>query len=349
MCLPETPQPIQTQSLRAFWITLILLNAGLVIGGSVGADRLGVSAGLAVPIVAAFFLHISMYLVAVFPEARARLEARLPTKVLAGCLVAVSVVPYLVYSLPTGVFSVESLARLLAFCIAAAYLFVWFPPRGHRFQWQDIVVLLLLAYPMVGGVSDMFQEIYRSPGGNVPEDVYVLGKVMLIPLGAIIYLSLRRLEGVNFQLRISARDFEVGVKNYLLFLPIGIPLTLGIGFAKWAPYEFDSWSDPLAVLARIVGLYAAVSLAEELYFRGILQNLLSATWGGPRWGQFTASVLFGVAHISSRGFPNWRYALAAAFAGWFYGRAYNADRSVVAAAVTHTLVAGTHAFIFPPV
>ncbi|MCY4584487.1 MAG: CPBP family intramembrane metalloprotease [Bryobacterales bacterium] len=347
--MPETPQPLETKSLRAFWITFFLLNVGLVIGGSVGADRLEVSAGIAVPIVTAFLLQFSVYLVAVFPEARARLETLLSTKELAGCLVAVSVVPYLVYSLPTGVFSVESLVKLLAFCIAAVYLFVWFPPKGHRFQWQDVVVLLLLAYPMVGGASDMFQKIYRSPGGNVPEDVYALGKVMLIPLGAIIYLSLRRLEGANFQLRISARDFEVGVKNYLLFLPIGIPLTLGIGFAQWAPYESDSWSDPLAVLARIVGLYAVVSLAEELYFRGILQNLLSATWVGPRWGQFTASVLFGMAHISSRGFPNWRYALAAAFAGWFYGRAYNADRSVVAAAVTHTLVAGTHAFIFPPV
>ena len=347
--MPAAPQPLETKSLRAFWVTLILLNAGLVIGGSVGADRLDVSSGLAVPIVTAFLLQFSVYLVAVFPEARARVVARLSTKALAGCLVAVSVVPYLVYSLPTGVFSVESLVTLLAFCIAAAYLFVWVPPKGHRFQWQDVVVLLLLAYPMVGGASDMFQEIYRSPGGNVPEDVYALGKVMLIPLGAMIYLSLRRLEGANFQLRISARDFEVGVKNYLLFLPIGIPLTLGIGFAQWAPYEFDSWSDPLAVLARIAGLHAAVSLAEELYFRGILQNLLSATWGRPRWAQFTASVLFGLAHISSRGFPNWRYALAAAFAGWFYGRAYNADRSVVAAAVTHTLVAGTHAFLFPPV
>ena len=318
-------------------------------GGSAGADRLDVSAALAVPIVAAFLLQISVYLVAVFPEARARLEARMSTKALAGCLVAASVVPYLVYSLPTGVFSVESLLRLLAFCVAAAYLFVWFPPKGHRFQWQDVVVLLLLAYPMVGGASQMFQQIYRSPGGNVPADVYALGKVMLIPLGAMIYLSLRRLEGANFQLRISARELAVGVKNYLLFLPIGIPLTLGIGFAQWAPYEFDSWTDPLAVLARIAGLYAAVALAEELYFRGILQNLLSATWGRPRWAQFTASVLFGLAHISSRGFPNWRYALAAAFAGWFYGRAYHADRSVVAAAVTHTLVAGTHAFLFPPV
>ena len=250
-------------------MTLILLNAGLVIGGSVGADRLDVSSGLAVPIVTAFLLQFSVYLVAVFPEARARLEARLSTKVLAGGLVAVSVAPYLVYSLPTrrlfgGV--IGEAARFLQ--LRQPTLFVWFPPKGHRFQWQDIVVLLLLAYPMVSGASYMFQQIYRSPGGNVPEDVYVLGKMMLIPLGAIIYLSLRRLEGANFQLRISARDFEVGVKNYLLFLPIGIPLTLGIGFAKWAPYEFDAWTDPLAVLARIVGLYAAVSLAGGTVFSG---------------------------------------------------------------------------------
>ena len=195
----------------------------------------------------------------------------------------------------------------------------------------------------------MFRGIYRPPDGNVPDDVYALGKIMLIPLGAMTYLSLRRLEGTNFQLAISSRDFMVGLKNYLLFLPIGIPLTVSIGYAAWGPYSFDSWTDLLTVLSRTAGLYAAVALSEELYFRGIIQNLLAATWGRPGWAQLAASLLFGLAHIASRGFPNWRYACAAALAGWFYGRAYRADRSVVAAALTHTLVVVTQLLLFPPV
>jgi len=347
--LPETPLQPETKTLRLFWITLILLSAGLLIAGVIGADHLGVSAGLAVPIVAAFLLQVSVYLVAVFPEARGRLEARLSANALAASVVTASLVPYLVYSLPTGVFTVESALTLFAFCGITAYVFVWFPPSGHRLLWQDVGVLTLLAYPMIGGVSDMLRQIYRPPGGNVPGDVYALGKIMLIPFGAMIYLSLRRLEGTNFQLAISFRDFTVGLKNYLLFLPIGIPFTLGIGYAAWGPYTFDSWLDPLSVLGHAAGLYAAVALSEELYFRGILQNLLSATWGRPGWAQLVASLLFGLAHIASRGFPNWRYALAAALAGWFYGRAYRANRSVVAAAVTHTLVVVTQLLLFPSV
>ena len=74
--------------------------------------------------------------------------------------------------------------------------------------------------------------------------------------------------------------------------------------------------------------------------------MLSASLGRPWLAQLLAAVLFGLAHIT-RGFPNWRYVIVAGVAGWFYGRAYRRNQSVVAAAVTHTLVAVTHAFLFP--
>ncbi len=38
------------------------------------------------------------------------------------------------------------------------------------------------------------------------------------------------------------------------------------------------------------------------------------------------------------GFPNWRYVIMAAIAGWFYGSAWHARRSLMAAAVTHASV-----------
>ena len=237
---------------------------------------------------------------------------------------------------------------LSAFSGAVAFVYVLAPPRKHRLAWQDGLVLALLAYPMVSGLSDMFKQIYQHPGGNIPGDVHGLGKIMLIPLGAMVFLSLRRLQGTNYQLAISGADFSVGVKNFLLFLPVGIPLSLGIGFAEWNPRVFDSWTVPVEMAGGALGLYAAVALSEELYFRGVIQNLLSASLGRPWLAQLLAAVLFGLAHIS-RGFPNWRYAIVAGVAGWFYGRAYSREQSVVAAAVTHTLVAVTHAFLFPRV
>lgn len=347
--MADGAHPSRKQSPRPFWLTLILLNAGLIIAAFIAADRLDVPARLAVPVAAAFLVQISACLIPLFPAVRSLLEDLFSPASLASLLVATALVPYLIYSLPSGVFSLKSFATLLAFSSAVAFVYVLAPPREHRLTWQDVTVLVLLAYPMVSGLSDMFREIYPTPGGNIPGDVYAIGKIMLIPLGAMVFLSLRPLRGTRYQLAISRSDFTAGLKNYLLFLPIGIPLSLAIGFAHWGPRTFDSWTDPFEIAGGAAGLYVAVALSEELYFRGVIQNLLAATLKRPGLAQALVAILFGLAHISRGGFPNWSYVLMAAVAGWFYGRVYSQTNSVVAAAVTHTLVAVTHAFVFPRV
>ncbi len=334
------------RSLRSFWLTLVLLDTGLIIAAFVAADRLDVPGWLAVPIAAAFLLQISACLIPLFPQARSLLEDRLSPVSLALTLVATAVIPFLIYSVPTGVFSLKSLATLLAFSSAVAFVYVLAPPRRQGLTLQDVAVLLLLAYPMISGLSDMFKQIYPNPGGNVPRDVYAIGKLMLIPLGAMTFLSLRPIRGTNYQLAISRSDLTAGLKNYLLFLPIGIPLSLSIGFAGWAPRSFDSLTDPFEIAGRAGGLYAALALSEELYFRGVIQNLLVTTLRKPGLAQALTAILFGLAHLSP-GFPNWSYALVATVAGWFYGRAYSQTKSVVAAAITHTLVVVTQLVLFP--
>jgi uncharacterized protein len=42
-------------------------------------------------------------------------------------------------------------------------------------------------------------------------------------------------------------------------------------------------------------------------------------------------------HLPFGTFPNWRFALIAAIAGWFYGRAYLKTGSIRAAMVAHAL------------
>jgi membrane protease YdiL (CAAX protease family) len=88
----------------------------------------------------------------------------------------------------------------------------------------------------------------------------------------------------------------------------------------------------------MLGLYLAVALPEEMFFRGILQNLLRESLRQPWLARIAAAAVFGCSHLGNRGFPNWRYTLVAGVAGWFYGRAYDQERSVVAAAVVHALV-----------
>ena len=343
--MPETINASDRVSLRGFGLALLLLNSGLVIAASVYAVRHDIPASVAIPIAAAFLLEASVYLVAGFPNARARLEQRFSSAQIALMAWAVSVASYLVYAVPTGVFSFPSAAKLAILYGLIAGLFLLAPPRGEGLGWADAVVLAALAYPMVSGVSTVFREIYISPHPEIPR-LDALGKIMLVPLGAIVFLSIRKVAGTGFRFALSADDLKTGVKNYLLFLPVGIPLALATGFVRWNPTAIDHWTYVPMVVGNMLGIYLVIGLGEELYFRGLIQNLVARRGISPWAAQLFTSVLFGAAHLGRRGFPNWEFAAVAAVAGWFYGRAYVAHNSVPAAALTHTLVALTWRFLF---
>jgi uncharacterized protein len=151
------------------------------------------------------------------------------------------------------------------------------------------------------------------------------------------FLCIRKLPGIGYGFLPRAVDWREGVRWFLCFLPIGLLIGWTTGFAA-----FRELTDPgrlaLAAVGTFAGHYLFVALREEFVFRGVLQQHLSAWLGSEGRGLLAASILFGLAHLPFREFPNWRFALVAAVAGWMYGRAYLATGSVRAAMVTHALV-----------
>jgi len=81
-----------------------------------------------------------------------------------------------------------------------------------------------------------------------------------------------------------------------------------------------------------------VALPEELYFRGLIQNLLERRMGRNS-ALIAASILFGLSHFNKRTtFFNWRYVILAAVAGFFYGRAWRERKRLFASSITHATV-----------
>ena len=324
---------------------LLLVNTVCILAAVFYAIRNDIPAAVAVPVALAFLLEISIYCVAGFPCARLYLEKTFSHKEIASIVCVVSVCPYLIYAIPTGVFSFFSAAKLSLLCALIAGLFVFVPTHKKGLCGVDLLVLMLLAYPMVSGVSTLFREFYISPHPGVP-NLSILGKMMLIPLGAIVFLSIRGVILTGFRFQISLAEFWVGVRNYIFFLLIGLPIVLATGFTSWDPTPVRDWTYVLVILGNILGIYLFVALGEELFFRGLIQNLLMQR-GFSQWrAQLLVSILFGAVHLGRGTFPNWKYGFSSAVAGWFYGRAYSTNNSVPASAVTHTLVVLTWRFMF---
>ncbi len=342
--MSQEGQPNPYASFRAFWLTLLLLDLGLVAGGMVYAAEKAIAAPVAVPVIAAFVLQASLFVVPGFPEVRHWFEYHLAPGHLALGLALVSLIPYLIYAIPCGVFSWGGFAFLGALCFLISFVFVWTPPSLNALMWQDIVVIAALAYPWVSGLGSPLHEIFPSPAPGVPRLDY-LGKLMLVTVGAMAYLSLRRLPRTAYRFAISRDDFLSGLRQFLIFVPPAGLLALSIGFVRWGPHFSPRWTYPFEIAGNALGIYLAVALPSEMFFRGVVQNLLAERLESPRLAMLIASVLFGLSHLG-RGFPNWRYAAVTTLLGWFCGRAYHQRRSVVAASVTHTLAVLARRFLF---
>jgi len=239
--------------------------------------------------------------------------------------------PYLLYALPTHVFSWLALGKLVGYIGVPTILLL--PDRQHRsvaLTWRDAAAMLSLALPVAAGWL-----------GNIwtwPQDLYIFRPIFCVLVGGYAFLVLRHLDGVGYRLLWRKGDAWEGFVNLAAFCLLGIPLGIALRFIH--PHV-NAGLTVGGFLLQFVGIYLTVAIPEELLFRGILQNLLTQTIrAGPRgvYGLLIAAVVFGASHLHHAPVPNWRYAIMATLAGVFYGNAYRNRQRLCASGLTHTLV-----------
>ena len=232
-------------------------------------------------------------------------------------------VPYFLFAFHAGNFQWTTAVLLfgLPLLLAALLEFSSLPPR---MVWQDgLVLAVLIAIYLLR----WFSSAWPYAG------LAALPKLFVADLALYLFLVIRRLQGMGYSLIPWASSWRLGLREWIYFLPFAF----GIGFAT----RFIHFHPQLPSAARTGGLLAAifllVAIPEEMFFRGILQNLLETRFGR-RTALVVASVLFGFAHFNKGAAFNWRYVLLASIAGVFYGRAWRAQRQLLASVITHTAV-----------
>ena len=319
------------KSLGSFRAALLIGWLVLGVAGLLYARGKGIPYSAALPILAAFLIQYSFYLVPGFEPARESL-AILPEAPRGLLLGASALLPYLVYSLPTHQFHWIALMRLAALAFAVSLWYVVLPPAA----WSNILFLALLAAAVL---RKFFAGIYTSPLPGL--HLEILGQLMLVYLGALAVL-LHRVATTDFGFMPQRRDWAIGLRYFFLFLPVGVPIGVWLHLIRLTPDEFAWWK----TIGTFLGILWVVALSEEFFFRGLLQGWLSEWMRNRLAGLLLASALFGLCHLWFRGFPNWRMALVAAIAGVFYGRAFQRAGTIRAGMVTHALVVTVWRTIF---
>ena len=234
------------------------------------------------------------------------------------------VTPYLIFSIPRHEFQPVYAVILFAIPVALAALFEYLPPGTPKLCWQDVLALCVIGVPVE----------FRLLAGSFPHPgLGALPKFLLVDAALYAYLVVRRLDnrsiGYDFRARLS--DFYIGLREWTFFAPIAIGLGLALHFIRF----HRQLPSPASAASAILITFFFVALPEELFFRGLLQNMLEARMGHPR-SLWTAAIIFGLSHFNKPLPFNWRYVLLATIAGLFYGRAWRSRRRLFASALTHT-------------
>jgi uncharacterized protein len=234
--------------------------------------------------------------------------------------------PYAMVAHAFGIFRWEWLTLYAALPVAIAILLdhARRADADDRGNWHDFAILTML-----GLAVDLrwFEPAW-------PSGFAAFGKMILLDAGIFGFLAVRRLDGVGFDLRLKLRDAGVGLREFLFYAVIAIPLGLALSFLHF----HKTWPEASHAIAAFVFTFFFIAIPEELFFRGWLQNLLERRIGRTAALAVNA-VIFGLAHWNKRTANfNWRYVLMAAIAGIFYRRAWRAQRRVGAACITHATV-----------
>ncbi len=200
--------------------------------------------------------------------------------------------------------------------IAAACLF-----RSSERGWRHylsltavVVLTLALATHLLPGFSPIpvfAEQHYR----NLDKACVAFVLLALLAPRMMQWVELRNAFAATWRLFVMAP-----VVIFSLALLIGGIEAPGFG----APQYFWLWA---------WGNLLVTCVAEELFFRGLLQRYLVTKWRDRRWGWQAAlclvSLLFGLVHIGG----GMQFVLLAAIAGFFYGGAYHLSGGRIEVAV----------------
>ena len=302
-------------------------RAGLLIGwtllcgiGIFYARWKGIPSWAALPVLAALLLAYLFYLVPAFPKVRESVAGpRLPLY-----LIASAVLPYLACSMGAVRFELLSLIKLIALALGLGLWYRVLKPHPA----SDLAFLALVALIKIGKYAT---AIYPAPVRGL--ELGFLGDLALFQITVMVLMLERRVPETGYGFWPEAKDWKIGALHFLYFAPLGVALALGL-----KAVHFAKPTEPLKLAAYFFGWLMVLALAEEFFFRGVLQTWLEQWLNSRTAGLIAASLLFGAVHLWFRQFPNWKWVAIASVLGWFCGRARNQAGSIRAGMVTHTLV-----------
>ena len=262
-----------------------------------------------------------------------------------GCLLGVTaLLAYLIYAIGTNTFAF-SRAGAIAAIVFIPLALAASAERRPSGAWQDYLTLagiwVTVKFSSSHWISSTSPSHWLWPYPN-ERLAYVFTVLVCVNVVLAAFVLVRKISGIGYNIGWGSRWSFFILASFFVFAAIAIPLGTGLHFIQFAP----QWHDGLSAPFLFIAILFFTAWPEEFLFRGLLQNMLARSSKSDLAGWWTASVLFGLSHITNLGFPNWRYVILASIAGLFYGWTWRRTNSIFASALVHAAVDATWHFFF---
>jgi uncharacterized protein len=276
----------------------------------------------------AFMVETLFYLGSLFENSRLWFAALDGAKRKALFLWLSALPPYLIFSICAGTFTRNGFYLLVLLSGILAFWNAVLPRRAA----YDAGFLIVAAAPFI---TKVFARIYLSPDPHLKVDI--LGHLMWIRLGLISLLVLREWDPGPIGLWPRRREWLIGTLWFaLMIVPISLT-ALELHEVRFSPLPYAWWKIAGIAIGTFFGFFWVVTLAEELFFRGVIQRALLCWAKSPVLAVSVSAVLYGSVHLWFHQFPNWERSVVVAILGIGCGLAYLQTGSIRASMVTHAL------------
>src|SRR3954454_21859368 len=217
------------------------------------------------------------------------------------------------------------LAYLLgpAICISACR-------PNDRASILDMAAILLLWLPVEFGLG---ASLVPPP---VQGRLHATAYGVAITLALILFAIYRRFSGIKYTPPQRISDLGNAAAGFACAAATLIPLGLAAGFLGRVhpPPNIG----PSRLVVRIVLIFVATALPEEILFRSLVQNWLVQRFGCSNRVVGVAAVIFGASHLNNAPSTllNWRYAIVASLSGFIFGMVFKKSTTVLSSALVHT-------------
>jgi uncharacterized protein len=322
-----TTSSSRNESLARWILGAVLTTASALFAASVLVDRGHVGVPLAATVFCLFLLLLPYFFFGLtsLPGRLAGWSDRRPGRLLAAA--ALLLVPYVIYAIGTNTLTLERFLKLALLVVGPVILLTTATRPATRLTPPDALTILALWLPLDFRV---FRDVWAWPEGGA---AYVMNVVLAVDLALLLFVAFRRLDGVGYQFRIRQKDLVAFGVNLVMCLVVVVPIGLATGFVRFNPD-----TDPVGFIASFIAIFLTIAVPEELLFRGLIQNFLQKTWPRAFVALVVTSIVFGLAHLNNGPSPDWRYAVLASIAGFFYGRAYLQSGGLMAPALVHASI-----------